>query len=750
MKLFFLSADVPFAKTITPEEVIPYPHIARVTSHEVEIDSLRKFHDEIKRHGELGHCLLKGQLHAPLIDQSRAGTTDNNDPTEWIVFDIDGLNVSSAEEFISALPEPFHSCSYIEQISSTAYLNGNGYKAHLFFVLSEPTTPAKIKNFILNVNFNFDEQITLGTGNLCLNYPLDIQVNNNSTPLYIATPNFINVEDPVKTRLSLIVKATGKVSVPDLNPGEIKARQKKKLTQLRHDLGLRGKQPTTSMNGSVELLDNIEPMNTPATRTERGFVYLALNKGNPYSYYHPVDNPAIIYNFRGEPAFLTKKGLPDYWEAVKPRALSTVQPNGKIPVIFRDRAQDLYINGFKTEKGWELSATKNKSRLNDFARQFGLDEVDAVEDWDMVFDPTDLTPFSFENKRVNLYYLPDPLRHCMKANPTDVSEIPPWTKTLIESITGNDEKCFDHFINWLACIFQTRKKTRTAWVFQGVEGTGKGLFFNHIIAPLFGHHYCCEKMIRNLVDTFNGWLEQCLFLLIDESRIERSVKNEQIPDMLKSWITEPKISIRKMRANQYEPPNFTNFIFATNNADALEIGATDRRYNVCPEQQNAVQVPIDIEERLKKEIIPFAEFLWSYPINEELSHIALNNLAKTTMHESKLSDFAFFVRRIIKGNFEFFFDIYTQDKGALPEHGIYKGILREWKDRLTRDGQCVITKNELKFIYNYFHNKTISEVVFGRLAVQHKLNFTFSTVENKRQRVFVTTWTTGVEFFNDL
>jgi hypothetical protein len=40
-------------------------------------------------------------------------------------------------------------------------------------------------------------------------------------------------------------------------------------------------------------------------KMERGFVYFNLNGGDSWAYYHPIDNPTFIRNFKGEPMYRT-------------------------------------------------------------------------------------------------------------------------------------------------------------------------------------------------------------------------------------------------------------------------------------------------------------------------------------------------------------------------------------------------------------------------------------------------------------
>jgi hypothetical protein len=51
-------------------------------------------------------------------------------------------------------------------------------------------------------------------------------------------------------------------------------------------------------------------------KRDRGFVYLNLNGGDSWGYYHSEDNAEYIYNFKGEPVYKTSELLPEYWASI--------------------------------------------------------------------------------------------------------------------------------------------------------------------------------------------------------------------------------------------------------------------------------------------------------------------------------------------------------------------------------------------------------------------------------------------------
>ncbi len=95
-----------------------YPMVKNVTTHAEVIETIEDLFEAITNHSALGHCLLKGQLDQPLINESRAGHTDPEIPTEWMVLDNDYLPDLKPHELMELLG--FGDVDYILQYSSSA------------------------------------------------------------------------------------------------------------------------------------------------------------------------------------------------------------------------------------------------------------------------------------------------------------------------------------------------------------------------------------------------------------------------------------------------------------------------------------------------------------------------------------------------------------------------------------------------------------------------------------------------------
>jgi hypothetical protein len=216
---------------------------------------------------------------------------------------------------------------------------------------------------------------------------------------------------------------------------------------------------------------------------------------------------------------------------------------------------------------------------------------------------------------------------------------------------------FDHFINWLAYIFQNRTRTQTAWVLQGVSGTGKGILFNQIIRPLLGRKQCQSLNLENFEEQFNKSFETCLFAFIDEVDTNQMKNRDKVVAKLKTNITEPTIGIRAMHRDLREAPSHINFMMASNRHNSMRIDDNDRRFNVCQRQEKTLrQKYSDIPALLRSiesELQDFADFLYSYAVDVDMVRTPIENSAKKLLAGTTQTSSEAVANALIQGDLEF-------------------------------------------------------------------------------------------------
>lgn len=736
MELFFLSAKVPLTKTFTRAangdiEKSPYPLIKNFTSHSELVETPEHFLAAVQAHAGAGHCLLKGQLHRRLTDESRAGSTNPLDNTEWMCFDLDNITgVNTVDAFVyTMLPKQFHDVDYILQYSASAGVSGDaGLRAHLFFLLDRPVSPESLKTYVTSLNFDIDQlnqQLTLSANGVALRYPLDRTVNQNDKLIYISPPLLGDgLEDRLGVERIQLVKRTQSKLQFDWSSvkaqAAVDAQALARVTELRKAVGLKKKDVKYRFLQSGDaLLTNPDAARVTGERKGRGFVYLNVNGGNSWAYYYPEGNPRYLYNFKGEPLVALADFLPEYWAQIQQDLAGTWK--GPRPFVFRHAKTDALWSGVWDPINERINEDGphriNRQSLRDFFMQHDLPVPEPIEDWDYEFDPANTKRIDFNAKFCNRWA---PTEYIRMAAPAE--EMPPTIKRVIESVVGNDQECFDHFVNWLACIYQTRKKMMTAWVLHGVQGTGKGVLFNEVLVPIFGHKHCILKQIAGLEDRFNADLEQCLLFGLDEMRIEDSSTAKRTLNKLKNMITEPYLEIRAMQTNPYQARNYTNFLFFSNDYDSLAIDPSDRRVNVAPRQEKKIHLTLEDVETIRTERLAFAGFLLSYKADLQLAQTALNNTAKSVLREASQDTVEQMCQAIADGNLAYFMAEIEEGFAGIDvvSWTNFQQTMRRWLEGA--NNTSVAKRGDIANAYNYLiapSNSSMGKKKFGRM-LSHK------------------------------
>tara|TARA_B100000508_G_scaffold57925_1_gene45075 strand:+ start:8149 stop:10671 length:2523 start_codon:yes stop_codon:yes gene_type:complete len=716
MELVFLEAAsaLRLTKQITNKKTTPYPHVRKINSHHYQIEKtnkgLKEFETLLRSHAAKGNCLLKGPLKKQLKNQSRAGQGDKNAYSDYIVLDIDNICVPGflskssltnldigrvAEIIITSLPETFHDVSYIAQASSSFGLKNDRVSLHIFMLLEIPLPVTSIKLWLKHINYTIDlfkTQLELSSNGQSLKYPLDPSVADNTKIIFIASPDFTPSSlDPFTSSKERILLTKRKKAAVDLaalmyevNPEKNFATEIAIKDSLRKKAGLQKRSSkihtATINNQATEVLINPDKMSiTIVDESSTPFIRCNINGGDSNAYYFNIEDPTYMFNFKDEPIFEIAKADKDFYLSIFDKFTGTDAKGNKAPqpIVLRDFYTDTYYNGVfdpnlnQFNDNYPLTPT-NKTSIEGFMRSHGRTQPDFVPDAQVVFEPMsskqavnlDKTPFYVNMYRKSQYMLNEikaetPLEYGTGINLKDTC---PMIYTLIKHILGNKDPETEHFLNWLAYIYQNKTKSMTAWILTGVPGTGKGVFINRILKPLFGNEHVPMKNLENIEEQFNLYMRSALFLIIDEFRMtDANGGSLRMADKLKNQITEPTLTIRGMRSNQIELPSYTNFIFLTNRPDAIKIETGDRRYNVGPRQEvkleDAHPEIIENIDTIHEELNKFAGALSQYKVDKRMARICMNNEAKITMRNVTMSVFEEFCEAIKVGNLMFFIDV---------------------------------------------------------------------------------------------
>jgi len=461
-----------------------------------------------------------------------------------------------------------------------------------------------------------------------------------------------------------------------------------------------------------------------------------VNGGDSGGYYFLLTNPHYMYNFKGEPIWEIEKADADFYRSIFDIFADKIDADTKQkPVVLRDFYTDTFYNGVYDEtkqqftEDYPLTPT-NKNSLNDFLKSHGRAALDYVPDARVVFDPSsseginlDTVPYSVNLFRKTKYMLKpqENVKELSYGDAIEIQNVAPNFYKLVMHILGDGQPEFEHFINWLAYIYQNKRKAMTAWIFTGVPGTGKGLFVHKILKPLFGEQQTPMRSLENIEEQFNLYMRTAMFLVVDEFRMADSGSVGRMADKLKHQITEPTLTIRAMRTNQIELPSYTNFIFLTNRADAVKIEDSDRRYNVAPRQETKLEVAhkdlLAQLDLLEQELYIVSGILQRFQVDARMAHTALENDAKKEMKEVSMSVLEEFANAIRTRNLEYFTEVLdipltnTFDAGGITTAQRY---IKEWLAKA--NNEQVIPLAHFKVVHDAMTDSrnTISQREFAK------------------------------------
>lgn len=734
MRVNFLSASdgTPLSKTF--QEIAPgtyketsYPNVAKFNSIERTVTTIEEFYEHIVACSVEGLCALKGLLDRPILDESRAGHTDASTPTAWICLDVDyTVTDKSPAAFVDGLG--FEGVSFIFQKSASMGIKCHeGWRGHIFILLDCSQSPQALKQWLIHCNLTsapMQGHIGLSASGGALTYPLDITTCQNDKLLYIAPPKCIDFADPIQDRFELVgrEKNVGTVQQSFVSAVINKDLITKHLTRVREAKGFEKKTFKTTTYKHHEIFTNPDPVTVTGKKEERDFVYLNLNGGDSWAYYFPKNNPDILFNFKGEPCVYMRDVDRDIYNEYK----TLVQPMdpgsvGGVPFGFLWPADDSYYRGFAnpdTKELMWLHSTGSKSKLKDFFVQNGVQPASgwAVEEWQLEFDPTSEGCADFNAKRVNTYKRTE---YILNAKNVDTPHIPPTIDRVLTSVCV-DQETKDYFLNWFAAIFQTRVKTNTAWIFQGVQGTGKGVLFTHVIAPLIGREYCHEMTMDRLDDDFNAYLGDNIILFIDEANISDSRNGDRLLNRIKNLVTEPEQHIRGMRRNAVIRRNYSNIILASNYDEIIPMEISDRRFNVAPRQEDAIQLEYEDIVTIGTELAGFSDYLHSYEVDQKIVKKVLLSEARAQLINLSETTVSLFFHAVTAGDLVYFTQ-YLDSSIKSDLEGIryhdYALVVNRWVDSVGTETN--VSRSELRTCYQYLQNITISATKFSRMCKKY-------------------------------
>lgn len=756
MDITFLQAQVALQKRFDEHGKHSYPHASTFTSHTLPVNDLKAFHFLVTQQAAIGNCLLKGNVTHPLVNESRAGSTNRDAYTLWLCLDADGLTgVKDALEFLTRLG--LQDYSFVLQWSSSAFLRHEGetntdFNAHVFLQLSEPVSPHRLKFWLKQKNFeSFKDDLNLTASDMALRWGLDITTCQNDKLLFIAPPE---VHTPYEDTITethpqgRITYHQGKynqvpaaqLQLDDLDPEKIKKQELEIINALRLEKGLEKKRVNyfNTKGTNVPYLPNPSKATITDVKEDRGFTYFNLNGGDSWAYYHPHDNYEYVFNFKGEPTYRTEELLPEYYQ-FKIKEAGLEKANGRIAIGFRGMQDGAVYNGFYDEETdeVELYMARRAQDVLIFLKEYNI-ELESLPTYRLLHDPFNEGPrIDLEKKTINLF-----TRSALERTSVPSSEPTPIIDKVLTHVLGPTN--VRHFINWLAFVVQTKQASGTGWVFHGSQGTGKGILFHKILKPMIGHKNAIQLRTANFEDNYNGFLEHSTLINVDEVDVPESRREKTIMSDLKNYMTEETVSIRKMYSNVYEVPNRTNWIYSSNKRNPVIVEMTDRRFNIADYQIHPLRISPEEIDQIATELKAFMHAMLVYPVNQRDAQTARITNAKIDMQQLSETSVDEIANALTLGKAATLYN-YCEDESELIDldqrmiFQKYNGLVRE----IICDGRERFDRSDLRTIFEATVGRVPNTPAkFTKYLIHHGIKVGVNKIDGKAERgSLIVKWT---------
>lgn len=233
---------------------------------------------------------------------------------------------------------------------------------------------------------------------------------------------------------------------------------------------------------------------------------------------------------------------------------ASILPNEDLKTIFKPYAYKTYHWGERS--GW-------KTKFNDVTQIWLMDSRRSCYSR-IVFKPHAL------DHELNLW-APIP---CERIK----GDVSLFQELCVNAMAGGSVSKGEWLINFLAHLVQKPdEKPSVVPVLIGDQGTGKGLLCEGIMATILKDYFYKIMTAQTLKERFNTD-QACKFLtFIDEATWRGDLVEDGI---LKSLTGSDKMTVEEKFGGRYTVENFSRYIIASNNKEAVAIERTNRRYIV--------------------------------------------------------------------------------------------------------------------------------------------------------------------------
>jgi hypothetical protein len=237
-------------------------------------------------------------------------------------------------------------------------------------------------------------------------------------------------------------------------------------------------------------------------------------------------------------------------------------------------------------------------------------------------------------------------------------------------------------MNWFAGFFQTLEKSSVALVLKGVQGSGKSVFFDHVITPLFGEKYCVVVDQGRIESQFKNWIENRIFFNLNEVAVDMKGRKD-LKNFLKQLVTDRYV-YAELKHKDAEPVRIYGNIYITSNEHLpVEIEPSDRRFTVFDTAGNIRELGWDTKqliEDIESELIYFARFLKAHKVDWDMYHTALDTPEKRAIQSGTNSKLSLYLKAVLKRDAEIFTGLLELTDDYQGNRNLHASIIADFEN----------------------------------------------------------------------
>lgn len=234
--------------------------------------------------------------------------------------------------------------------------------------------------------------------------------------------------------------------------------------------------------------------------------------------------------------------------------------------------------------------------------------------------------------------------------------VPKNTERLLRNLCNDTVDYYDWTLNWLAGFLQTLQKSHVSLVLRGDQGSGKSMFFEHVITPLFGEKHCVVVDQARIESQFKNWIQNILFYNLNEVAVDMKGR-KYLKNFLKQLITDTSVQAELKHKDAEIIQIYGNIYITSNEALPVEIEPSDRRFTVFQTGPSFRELGINGGEMvaaLDAELMDFAKCLKTLTVDWDLYNKALDTPEKQAIQSGTNSKLSLYIKAILKKDYSYF------------------------------------------------------------------------------------------------